>query len=202
MMRGGWYEVLPGRRLRPRNVVAAGDVIEDALNDDDSDVNVAGDVGEKLIDEAVDGIEGVTGEDAGEGGGGVGVDAGDVEIGEFGPNGIVQQGGVVGHGFAAVAPRDDGAGDGIDEALGERGVGHAKVARVLMCEDWNGEGAEELTGRVLQVADAHALAEAFETWTVGGVRVGPDGDGGDAEDGGEIDGVGEVMKREVALLLP
>src|SRR6266853_6489407 len=62
--------------LRPRDAVAAGDVIEDSLHDDDSDVNVAGVVGEKLVDETVDGIEGVAGEDAGDGGGGIRVNAG------------------------------------------------------------------------------------------------------------------------------
>ncbi len=51
--------------LRPRDAVAAGDVVEDALHEDDADVNVAGDVGEELVEEIVDGVEGVAGEDAG-----------------------------------------------------------------------------------------------------------------------------------------
>ncbi len=71
-----------------------------------------------------------------------------------------------------------------------------------MDDDWNRKGAEELTGRVLQETDADAFAEALEAGTVGGVRIGPDGDGGDAEDGAEVDGIGEVVEGEVALLLP
>ena len=71
-----------------------------------------------------------------------------------------------------------------------------------MGDDWDGEGAEELAGGVLQEADADALAEAFETGAVGGVGVGSDGDGGDAEDGAEVGGIGEVVEGEIALLLP
>ena len=97
---------VPCRGLRPRDVVAAGDVIEDALHDDDSDVNAAGDVGEELVDEIVDGVEGVAGEDSGDGGGAIGMNAGNVKIGEFGTDGVVQQGGVIGHGFATVTARD------------------------------------------------------------------------------------------------
>ena len=66
----------------------------------------------------------------------------------------------------------------------------------------NGKDAEELAGGVLQEADADALAEAFQAGAVGGVGVGADGDGGDAEDGAEIGGIGEVVEGEIALLLP
>ena len=34
------------------------------------------------------------------------------------------------------------------------------------------------------------------------MRIGSDGDGGDTEDGAEVRGIGEVVKGEVALLLP
>src|SRR6266478_2455886 len=131
---------VPWRDLRTRDVVASGDVIEDELHDDDSDVNAAVDFGEKLVDEIVDGIEGVAGEDAGDGGGGIGMNAGNVKVGKLGADGVVQQGGVVGHRLAGVAARDDGAGDGIDDAPGNAVLGSAEVARVLMGEDWNGKG--------------------------------------------------------------
>src|SRR5260370_42347398 len=98
---GGWDEVWTLPASRPRHTVAAGDVVEDALHDDDSDVNVAGDVGEELVDETVDRVEGIAGEDAGDGRGGIGVNAGKVKIGELGTDGGVQQGGGVGDGFAA-----------------------------------------------------------------------------------------------------
>src|SRR5260370_3230603 len=113
---------VPCRGLRPRDVVAAGDVIEDALDDDDSDVNAAGDVGEELVDEIVDGVEGVAGEDAGNGGGAIGVNAGNVKVGKLGADGVVQQGGVVGHRLAGVAAGDGGAGYGIEEAPREAGL--------------------------------------------------------------------------------
>src|ERR1700754_224112 len=83
----------PGPRLRPWNVVAAGDVIEDALHDDDSDMNVAGNVGQELVDEIVDGVEGVAGEDTGDGRGAVRRDTRNIEVGEFGADRVVQQGG-------------------------------------------------------------------------------------------------------------
>ena len=120
-------EVLPcSSSMAAWDAVAAGDVIEDALHEDDADVDAAGDVGEELVDEVVDGVEGVAGEDAGDGGGSVGMNAGDVEVGELGADGVGKQGGVVGHRFAAVAARDDGAGDGIDEAPGEGAWGMRK----------------------------------------------------------------------------
>src|SRR5882724_849396 len=97
------------------------------------------------------------------------MNAGHVKIGDLGTDGIVQQRGVVGHRFAAVAARDDRARDGIDQTPGEWGMGHAKVTRVLMDDDWNRKGPEELAGRVLQQADPYALAEALEAGAIGRV---------------------------------
>ena len=49
-------------------------------------------------------------------------------------------------------------------------------------------------------AVADVRAEAFQAGAVGGVRVGGDGEGGDAGDGGEVAGVGEVAEGEVGFL--
>src|SRR5271155_5750801 len=60
--------------------VAASDIVEDALDKDDADVNAAGDVGQELVKEIVDRIEGIAREDSGDGGSSIRVNAGDVEI--------------------------------------------------------------------------------------------------------------------------
>lgn len=46
-----------------------------------------------------------------------------------------------------------------------------------MDDDGNGEDPEELADGVLRESDADELAESLHTGTVGGVGVGPDGDG-------------------------
>src|ERR1700722_1301136 len=81
-------------------------------------------------------------------------------------------------------------------------MGHAEVARILMSDDGDGEGSDELAGGVLQQADADRLAEALEAGAVGSVRIRANADGGDADDGAEVGGGGEVVESEVALLLP
>jgi hypothetical protein len=54
--------------LWDRNGAATtGDVVKDALDDDDADVDAAGDIGEELAEEVVDGVEGVAGQDASRG---------------------------------------------------------------------------------------------------------------------------------------
>ncbi len=57
-------DFLPSRCLGPSCGVAGGDVVEDALHEDDTDVDAAGDIGQELVHEIVDGVEGVAGEDA------------------------------------------------------------------------------------------------------------------------------------------
>jgi len=66
--------------LAAGDVVVAGDVIQNALYDDDADVDAAGKVGEKLVEEAIDGVQSVAGEDAGCGGGAVGLNSGNVKL--------------------------------------------------------------------------------------------------------------------------
>ena len=67
---GRGFESLAGRF--PRRQLLAGDVVEDPLHEDDADVNAAGDVGQELGEEIVDGVEGIAGEDAVGGRGAVG----------------------------------------------------------------------------------------------------------------------------------
>lgn len=64
-----WFRLQDASGLN--DAVAAGDVVEDSLDKDDADVNAAGDVGKKFGEEIVGGVEGVAGEDAGDGGGAV-----------------------------------------------------------------------------------------------------------------------------------
>src|SRR5580698_2621876 len=110
----------------------------------------AGDVGQELVEEIVDRVEAIANKDTAGRGGPVGVNAGDVEVIELGADGILQQRGVVGHRLAAVTARDHGPRDGIDNALGDRSVGHAEVARVLMSDNWNSKGSEELGSCILE----------------------------------------------------
>jgi hypothetical protein len=60
----GWFGP---RLLGPAGAVGAGDVVKDALHEDDADVNAAGDIGQELAEEIVDGVEGIAGEDTGDG---------------------------------------------------------------------------------------------------------------------------------------
>jgi hypothetical protein len=71
---GGWMERAFALRLvlRLQDALAAGDVVEDALHEDDAYVNAAGHVGEELVEEIIDGVEAIAGEDAGNRGCGVG----------------------------------------------------------------------------------------------------------------------------------
>src|SRR6185503_14009732 len=64
-----------------------GDLVDDLLDEDDLDVDAAGDVGEEFGDEVVSGGERPSGDDTSGGGGQVGLDAGYVEVGNFGVDG-------------------------------------------------------------------------------------------------------------------
>ena len=99
--------------------LGTGNLVEDTLNDDDADVNAAGDVRKELGDEVADGVEGVASEDADDSGAGVGLDARDVEVRDLRTDGIGEESGVVGNIVDVVALSDDGAGDGMEEAAGE-----------------------------------------------------------------------------------
>ena len=53
--------------LRRPAAVDAGNVIEDALHEDDSDVDAAGNVVQELVEEIVGGVQGIASKDAGDG---------------------------------------------------------------------------------------------------------------------------------------
>jgi len=177
-----------------------GDLVDDALDEDNADVDVAGNVGEELGDEVVNGSGGESDGVAGGGGGEVGLPAGDVEVADFVVDGEGGEVGVVGHLLAVVALGVDHLNDGVGDATLEGGVGEAVVVRVLVDEGRDEEGTEELTGEVLGVADADVAAEAVHSGAVGGVGVRADGDGGGAEDGDCVEGVKEVACGEAGLL--
>src|SRR5690349_13796210 len=80
--------------------LSGGDVIEDLLNEDDADVNAFGDVGKELVDDVVYGIQSQAGCDALDGGGSVALDAGNVEVREFGDDGIRAENAIVGNRLA------------------------------------------------------------------------------------------------------
>src|SRR6202042_534553 len=62
--------------------------------------------------------------------------------------------------------------------------------------------SKELLCGVLEEADSDNLAETFEARAIGGVRVCTNGDGGDAEDGAKVGGIGEFVEGKIALFLP
>src|SRR5580693_9186731 len=86
-------------------------LVEDSLDDDDANVDPAGQVWKELGDKVADRIEGVTSEDANGGRAGIALDARDVEVRELCVDGVGQEGSVVGHVVAVVTLRDDGTGD-------------------------------------------------------------------------------------------
>jgi len=188
--------------LKSHAIGAAGKIVQDSLDEDDANVDVAGDVREEFVEQIVDGVERIAGKDAGDGGGGVVMNAGNVLVRQDGVDWVVEQDRVVWHGGAVVVARDDGARDGVEDALGQWSIRHAEVARILMEDDREGEGSEELAGDILHIADADGFAEALKAGAVGGVGVGGDGDGGDADDGYKVSGVCKVMEGKVAFLLP
>src|ERR1700722_18508849 len=186
----GWGDVFGLVLLRGPATGVAGDIIKDALHEDDADVDALGDVGGETDGDALDGSDAV------------GLDAGDVEVAEFGGDGIGGERGIVRHGAAVVMLRDEGATDGIEDSPLHAGLRHAVVAWVLMHEGGDDEDSKELAGDILREADASGFGEALQSGAIGGVRIGCDGDGGDAGDGGEVGEVGDVVQAEIALLLP
>ena len=100
-MRGVW--------LGDSRRVDTGDVVDDALHEDDADMNMAGYVWKKLVEEVVYRIECIASKDTGDGGRSIGMNAGDVKIVDLGRDRISEEGAVVGNRPAVVAARDGSA---------------------------------------------------------------------------------------------
>src|SRR5438270_8114141 len=66
--------------LRPRNVVPRRDVVEDALDDDDPDMNAAGNVRKELVKETVNWVESIARQDAGSRRRSIGFNTGNVKL--------------------------------------------------------------------------------------------------------------------------
>src|ERR1035441_7306123 len=175
--------------------------VENPLHKDDSHVDVAGDAGQKLRDEVVLGFGGVSEHDALGSGGAVAGDAGDVEVADFGADGIGEKGSVVRNHVAVIVLGDEGLVDGVEDAARDAPFRPAMVMRILAGQGGDKEGAEELAGGVLQIAVADVLAEAAPSGSVSGVSVAADGVAGGAHDGNRVEGVGQVAEGEAGLLL-
>src|ERR1700733_250928 len=102
--------------LEGNSVGTTGDIVQDALDEDDADVDVGCDVGEELVEQIVGGVGGVPSDDTNDGGRGVTGDAGHVQIRKLRADGVGEECGVVGHGGSVVVPADEGARDGVDDA--------------------------------------------------------------------------------------
>ena len=66
--------------LRSNTTGPAGDIVQDSLNEDDANVNVAGHVRKEFIEQIVDGVESVARRDAGNGRGEICMDTGHILI--------------------------------------------------------------------------------------------------------------------------
>ena len=75
--------------------VLAGDLVDDALHKDDVDVDMAGNIGQKFGDRVADGHGGQADGHARAGGFDVGLEAGHIEVGDFGVYGKADEVGVV-----------------------------------------------------------------------------------------------------------
>src|SRR5580698_5229538 len=89
------------------------DLVEQALHDDDANVDAGGYVGQELGDDVSDGVGEEAGEDALRGGGWVGSEAGDVLVGDDRAGDRGDEVLVVGHEAAAVGMGDADVGDGM-----------------------------------------------------------------------------------------
>src|ERR1039457_5162371 len=129
--------------------------VENPLHKNDSHVDVAGDAGQKLRDEVVLGSGGVSDHDALGGGGAVTGDAGDVEVADFGADGIGEKGGVVRNHVAVIVLSDEGLVEDVEDAAWDAPLRPAMVMRILVGQGGDKEGAEELASGVLQIAVAY-----------------------------------------------
>lgn len=163
-------------------LLLAGDLVEDALHEDDTDADVLGHVGQKFGDEVVGGVGGKASGDALNGRGRVRMNARNILVAQLGTDGIAEQVGVVGHQAAVVVVGDEGAADGVANSSRNASLGHTEVTRILMRDRRDEERAEELSRRILQKTDAGIFAEAFEARPVGGVGVDGDREAGERND--------------------
>src|ERR1700678_2529173 len=88
--------------LEGNSVGTTGDIVQDALDEDDADLDVSCDVGEELAEQIVGRVGGVPGDDTNDGGRGVTGDAGHILVGKHRADGVGEEGRVVGHGGAVV----------------------------------------------------------------------------------------------------
>src|ERR1039457_2005133 len=82
-------------------------------------------------------------------------DAGDVEVADFGADGIGEKGSVVRNHVAVIVLSDEGLVEGVEDAARDAPFRPAMVMRILAGQGGDKEGAEELAGGVLQIAVAY-----------------------------------------------
>lgn len=175
------------------------DLVDDPLDDNDADVDVAGYIGEKFGNEVVhwggrqaDGI-------AGGGGGKAGALTGDIEVCDFVVNGKSEYVRVIDHVAAIVTLSPGDLYDGMEEAVRNAGVGHAVIVGILVSNGGNKKSAEEFAGGVFGIADADVAEKAGKAGTVWGVGIRADVDGRIAGNGDEVERIAEIADGEPAL---
>jgi len=178
-----------------------GDMIDDALDEDDVHMNVAGDAGHELGDEVVDGRGGQVDAVALGVGREMGFLAGHIEV----RDGDVEDGsddlGVVDGVSAVVGLLPEGLVDAMEDAARNAEVGTAMVVRIGAGDGGNQEGAKELIGHVLGEVDPGQSAPAGKSRAVRRVRIGSDFDACLAENCGQVPGINEVIDGETEFLL-
>jgi len=177
-----------------------GHLVDDALDDDDLNVDVTGDIGQELVDKVSDGRGGHGDAIALGGGRSVGLAAGHIEVGDLILNGESDEVGVVEHALAAVGLGPEDLEGGVAHAMADGAAFKAVVMRVLVGEGGDGEGAEEFAGYVLGKTDADVARIAGHAGTVGGMGVSGNGDGRYAADGDDVEGVDDVAHGKPAFV--
>lgn len=175
-------------------------VVDDLLQQDDMDIHAAGDVGHELRDEVADG-SGSNGSAVTRGGGAPACIApGHIEVAEANVYGGSHEICVIRHAGSVIALRPRDLGDGMQDATPNRGIGHAVVMGILVCDGRNEKGAEEFAHRRLGVGHAEITREAVKPGTISRVRIGGYGDRGEECDGGEVIEIDCVAEGEDAFL--
>lgn len=174
-------------------------LVDDALDEDYADVDVAGYVGKKFGNEVVGRSRSEASGVAGGGGGKVGLLARDIEIGNLVVDGEADKVRVVDHVASVITLGPADLEDGVNEPARNGGVGHAVIVGILVNDGWDKKGPKEFASGVFGVSDADVAEKTGKAGSIRGVGIGADVDGGVAGNGDEVERVTEVADGEPAL---
>ena len=175
-------------------------LVDDALEDDDLNMDVACYVGYELDDVVADGGGGEADDVAAGRSGSVGFAARDVKVADLVAHGEPHQVGIIQHAVPAVALCPEHLICRMQDPARDFRFGHAVIVRILVGDRWDEKGAEELADQVLGVADAYIAPKPRHTRAIGGMRVLPHRVRGHAQDGEGVEGVDDVACGQPGLV--